>query len=129
MGGLHTCPLPPSLGRRSSFPAHSGALGPSDRCQGQAQPPRDLRGVHPSVLGSVAPRTLACPAHPPGLNGPGASPKVAARAEVRAGLRGPGGVPLGCAQTPAEGDEGPTWACFGSTRAGLAHTAPALEGP
>ncbi|XP_070328972.1 collagen alpha-1(I) chain-like [Odocoileus virginianus] len=49
--------------------------------QGQAQPPKDLRGVHPSVLGSVAPHTLTCPANPPGPSGPRVSPQVAAGAE------------------------------------------------
>lgn len=44
--------------------------------------------------------------HPPGPSRPGASPWVAARAEARTGPRGPGGVSLGCAQTPAEGDKG-----------------------
>lgn len=52
------------------------------------------------------PLTLASPAHPPGPSRPGASPWVAARAEARTGPRGPGGVSLGCAQTPAEGDKG-----------------------
>lgn len=129
IGGLHTCPRPPASDGGALSPGTVVRLAQAAAGQGRAQPPRDLRGVHPSVLGSVAPHTLACPAHPPGPSGPGASPQVAAGAEVCTGPRGPGGVPLGCAQAPAEGDKGPTQAPFHSTRAGLAPTTLALEGP
>lgn len=108
LSGICThAPGPPAWDGGALSPGAVVHLAQEATGQGWALAPRGLRGVHPSVLRSMAPHTLASPAHPPGLSGPGASPQVGARAEARVGPWGPGVVPLGCTQTPA-GDKGAT---------------------
>lgn len=62
IGGLHTCPRPPASEGGALSLGAVVHLAQAAAGQGWAQAPRGLRGVHSSVLGSVAPHTRQpCP--------------------------------------------------------------------
>lgn len=129
IGGLHTCPRPPSLRRRSSFPGCCGALGPSGRRPG---------------LGTGPQRPQRCPLVCPWERGPSHSPALPIhlaqadpepargwqpeqrRAQGRGGREGCRWAVHRLQQKETRGPPRPP---FRTTRAGLAPTTPAPEGP